>query len=69
MDSNVHVRFRFRALAHETSSLTTKVSLERKILPASALQLGFWKQPLDNGEKTAQVKKKIRGLEQKNTSL
>lgn len=53
----MHLRLIFRVLAHETSSLTTKVSLERKILSASALQLIFWKQPLDDGEKTAHKEK------------
>lgn len=41
-----------------TSSLSTRGSLERKILSASALQLIFWKQPLEGGEKTAHKEKK-----------
>lgn len=43
--------------ASEISSLTTRGSLERRMVSASALQLTFWKQPLEGGNKTAQNEK------------
>ena len=64
----VHLWLRSRALAHETSSLTTRGSLGRRVVSASALQRTCGEQPLEGGEKTAQKEKKS-GLQQTNTNL